>query len=198
MCFGFGDKVSRSRRLPCTRARLTLEPTRLATLLCASLPFCFFSEKKENLTARRDFNLPPPRLWLKLWVRPPVAARGRGGRPSPPGGLGRPRRQTPRTTRQRPVATDNRGRPARAHGALPAHTTARYPARKLGVRTPRATGALPGARTRTPARVKRHVSAAWNRRPSAACNRRRLALHGACKSTQLASYLDRSISDSGF
>ena len=101
ICFGFGNKVSRSRRLPSTRARLTLEPTRLATLLCASLPFCFFSKKKENLTARRNFNLPPPRLWLKLWVRLPVAARGRGGRPSPPGGLGRPHRQTPRTTRQR-------------------------------------------------------------------------------------------------
>ena len=115
---------------------------------------------------------------------------GGGGRPSPRGGLGRPRCQTPRTTRQRPVTTENSGRPARAHGAHSAHTTARYPAHNLGVRTGRATGTLPGVRKRTPARVSRHVSAA--------CNRRRLVHHDACKSTQLASYLDRSVSDSGF
>ena len=128
---------------------------RRSSLLFCVLRFLFASflrGKKENPTARRNFNLPPPRLWLKLWVRLPVAARGRWGRPSPPGGLGRPRRQTPRTTRQRPVATENRGRAARTRGALPAHTTARYPARKLGVRTRRATGALPGARTHSSAR----------------------------------------------
>ena len=42
-----------------TRARLTLEPSRL---LCV-LRFAFFLPPKANRKARRNF--PPPRLWLK-------------------------------------------------------------------------------------------------------------------------------------
>ena len=151
------------------------------------------SAKLENIsTDRRPYSCPRPPGVAQALGAIPRGCSGRGGRPSPPGGLGRPRRQTPRTTRQLPLTTESRGRPARTHGALTVHTTARYLARKLGVRLRRATGALPGARTRTLARLNRHVSAACNRHVSAACNRRRLAHNDACKSTQLASYLDRS------
>ena len=197
MCFGFGNKVSRSRRLPSTRARLTLEPTRPATLLCASLPFCFFflrRRRTSQLGGTLTFHRPGcgsssgcDSSWL-------LGGEGDASRPQAAWGDA----PSDRTTRQRPATTENSGRPALAHGAHSAHTTARYPARKLGVRSRRTTGALPGARARTPARVNRHVSVACNRHVSAACNRCRLAHHDACKSTQLASYLDRSVSDSGF
>ena len=150
VCFGFGDKVSRSRRLPSTRARLTLEPTRLATLLCASLPFCFFSGKQENLTARRNFSLPPPWLWLKLWVRLHVAARGRGGTPLAPRrpgetapsdtkndeaapsrhGKQRPAGARTARTRRTPPRATRRANSACARGAQPA----RFPARERALR----------------------------------------------------------------
>ena len=66
MCFGFGEKFPTPllqlltlRTFYCTRARLTLEPSRL---LCV-LRFAFFLPPKANRKARRNF--PPPRLWLK-------------------------------------------------------------------------------------------------------------------------------------
>ena len=69
MCFGFGNKVSRNRRLPSTRARARLSNRRVSILFCV---LCFL---KRELTARRNFKPPPPRLRLKLRVRIPVAAR---------------------------------------------------------------------------------------------------------------------------
>ena len=101
--FDFGNKVSRSRPLPSTRARLTPEPSRLASVCFAS--FCFFRLlKKENSAARRRANFSTARCGSSNAPAPPDG-RAAGCRPGagPPEG---PRSARPSAVRRpdRPCA----------------------------------------------------------------------------------------------
>ena len=137
---------------------------------------------------------------------------GQRGTPLAPGGLGRPRHQTPKEDeapprhngKERPTHTRKRRAPGAHLRALPGAQTRRaHAARNL----------------RAPRHANRHVPAACNRHVPAACNQRRSAHRDVCKGAEervittlrlsvrlrarfaispLASYLDRSVSDSGF
>ena len=104
---------------------------------------CFL---KKEFTARRNFQTPPPRLWLKLWVRFPVAASGEGDASHPR----RPGKAVPSDTLGLRGAARFIGkeRPARrATCALSGVRTARprgvHPARPCGVQPARSRGVQP-------------------------------------------------------
>ena len=138
----------------CTRARLTLEPSRL---LCV-LRFAFFLPPKANRKARRNF--PPPRLWLKFGSSLASALRCAGDvlrtwRPRracrlPPAARTtaelwetRARRKRP----NRPAPRAHTARSRRVHGAT-RHVSRRAARASFGAQN----GALPARRKALPAR----------------------------------------------
>ena len=111
------------------------------------------------------------------------------GTPLAPGGLGRPCRLTPRTTRQRLVSTEKSGRPARADGTLPtpgAHHRALHGAKTRRARVACNLPAPRRANRHVPAACNWRVPAACNRHVPAACNQRHPAHRDACKSARPA------------
>ena len=175
VCFGFGNKVSRSRRLPSTRARTRLSNRRVSLLFCASLPFCFFPEKKENSQPGGTFSCHRPGRGSSAGCYSPWLPEERG-MPLAPGGLGRPHRQPPDNFEAPPASTEKSGRARartrRATGTSSDVQPARFAACNRHVYR-RATGASRGAQ---PARL-----AACNQHVSAACILRRPAHPDACK-----------------
>ena len=109
-----------------------------------------FGEARRHLHRQTALQLPAPaRRGSSCGCDSPWLLGGRGT-PLAPGGLGRPRRQTPKDD-EAPLRHNGKERPVRAQTArtrrIPPRAT--YPARNLGVRTRRTTCAFPGVRTGT-------------------------------------------------
>ena len=134
----------------------------------ASRFFCVLCFLTKKLTAQRNFKLPPPRLWLKLWVRLPVAARGDGDAPHSRR-LGKQRRQTPDNYEAPPASTEKSGVQSARLAAGNRHVLRRATGTSRGVQSARlaacnrhvfrrATGTSRGVQPARLAACNRHVS----------------------------------------
>ena len=192
--FRLGNKVSRGRRPTSTRARLTLEPARLASL-CASLRFLSTSEREPQSPAE----LPPAPALAQVWQVPlgergtPCAPGGHAGRaasrPRPDrGALGDPSEKRKAGPDGRPRERAHTARTRRAHGAPPARlpTCNRHVLRRANRHVfRRATRASSGAQRRVSRRATGASSGAQPAR-LATCTRRvfRRATGASCDAYQ--------------